>query len=53
MEQVRSLECGKIDVALLLEASVHADNLITECLTDEKIVFVSALSHVLAPVASD
>ena len=43
-----SLEVGAVDIALLIEAPVAADNLITEGLINEQIVLVSAPSHPLA-----
>lgn len=43
-----ALERGEIDVALLLEAPVRTDSLITECLSDEQIVLVSEQSHPFA-----
>lgn len=46
------LERGEIDVALLLEAPVRAENLITECLIEEQIVLVSGLSHPLTTIKS-
>lgn len=42
-----ALERGEIDVALLLEAPVHTNNLITECVIDEQIVLAAAPSHPL------
>ncbi len=47
-EHRTALRLGEIDVAILLEAPIDTDHLITECLMEESIVLVSAPTHPLA-----